>query len=177
MTADELLQYRHEPYRTELDEGILLELEPTGAQHGVVEGRIHALLAAHVAAGGLGGLTLVGDVGFQIASDPDTVRAPDVAYVVRERVPSTGPPLGFWPGPPDLAIEVVSPGDTHAEVEGKALQWLGAGARAVVAADPVRETATIYRARDDIRVLTADERLDLSDVVPGWSARVGDLFA
>jgi Uma2 family endonuclease len=175
MTAEELLRYRHEPYRQELIEGRLHEMEPTGAEHGVVEGRIYALLARHVDAANLG-TTFVGDVGFQIASEPDTVRAPDVAFVARERVAATGIPRGFWPGPPDLAVEVVSPGDTHSEVQGKALQWLAAGARAVVAVDPPRRTATVYRARDDIRVLDADEQLDLGDVVPGWSPRVGAFF-
>ena len=83
---------------------------------------------------------------------------------------------GYWPGPPDLAVEVVSPNDRRSKVEGKALDWLASGTRAVVVLDPPLRTATVYRARDDIRVLTADERLDLGDVVPGWSARVGDLF-
>jgi Uma2 family endonuclease len=175
MTAEELLRYRHEPYRQELIDGRLHEIEPTGAEHGVVEGRIYALLARHVDAANLG-TTFVGDVGFQIAWEPDTVLAPDVAFVARERVAATGIPRGFWPGPPDLAVEVVSPGDTHSEVQGKALQWLAAGARAVVAVDPPRRTATVYRARDDIRVLDADEQLDLGDVVPGWSPRVGAFF-
>lgn len=176
ITAQELLRYRHEPYRQELIDGTLHEMEPTGAEHGLVEGRIFALLARHVEAARLG-TAFVGEVGFQIASDPDTVRAPDVAFVMRERVAETGIPRGFWPGPPDLAVEVVSPGDTHSEVQGKALQWLGAGARAVVAVDPQRRTATVYRASDDVRILTAEDTLDLGDVVPGWSPCVGAFFA
>lgn len=176
MTAEELLQYSHAPYRQELIDGRLHEMEPTGAEHGLVEGRVYALLARHVDAARLG-TAFVGDVGFQIASDPDTVRAPDVAFVTRERVATTGIPRGFWPGPPDLAVEVVSPGDTHTEVQGKALQWLDAGARAVVAVDPSRRTATVYRASDDIRILTARDTLELGDVVPGWSPDVGAFFA
>lgn len=69
------------------------------------------------------------------------------------------------------------PNDRRSEVEGKAPDWLAAGTRAVVAVDPPLRTATVYRARDDIRILTEDERPDLADVVAGWSARVGDLFA
>jgi Uma2 family endonuclease len=176
MTAEELLRYRHEPYRQELIGGRLYEMEPTGAEHGVVEGKIYALLTRHVEATNLG-TTFVGDVGFQIAADPDTVRAPDVAFVARARVDVTGIPRGFWPGAPDLAVEVVSPDDRHSDVEGKALDWVDAGARAVVVVDPPRRTATVYRARHDIRVLTADEPLDLGDVVAGWSPRVGAFFA
>ncbi len=113
-------------------------------------------------------------MGFRLATASDSVRAPDVAFVARDRADEIGIPKGYWPGPPDLAVEVVSQHDRRAKVEAKALYWLAAGTRAVVVVDPPSRTATIYRARDDIRVLHADERLDLGDVVPGWSPRVGD---
>ena len=174
MTAQELLDYRHEPYRQELIDGILHEMEPPGAEHGFVATKIARLLMRHVDEAD--GIVFASEVGFHLASDPDTVRAPDVAFVSQERVPESGVPAGYWPGAPDLAIEVVSPNDRRSGVEGKALDWLTAGTRAVVVLDPPLRTATVYRARDDIRVLTDDERLDLGDVVPGWSAHVGDLF-
>jgi Uma2 family endonuclease len=174
MTAEELLDYRHEPYRQELVDGILYEMEPPGAEHGLVAAKVARLLLRHV--DDSDGVVFVSEVGFLLASDPDTVRAPDVAFVAQARVPADGVPRGYWPGPPDLAVEVVSPNDRRSMVEGKALHWLAAGTRAVVVLDPPLRTATVYRARDDIRVLTADERLDLSDVVPGWSAGVGEFF-
>ena len=176
MTAEELLRYTHEPYQHELIGGRLYEMEPPGAEHGIVALRIAMLLVRHVEAAQLG-IVFASEVGFKLASDPDTVRAPDVAFVARARVDVTGIPRGFWPGAPDLAVEVVSPNDRHSEVEGKALHWLQTGAGAVVVVDPPRRTATVYRARHDIRVLTADEPLDLGDVVPGWSPRVGAFFA
>jgi Uma2 family endonuclease len=176
MTAQELLEYRHEPYRQELIEGRLYEMEPPGAVHGRVAAVIGALLYAHVEREGLG-IAFTSEVGFHLASDPDTVRAPDVAFVARERVPATGIPRGYWPGPPDLAIEVVSPNDRHSQVEGKALHWLDAGARAVVVVDPPLRTATVYRSRRDVRILAVGELLDLADVVPGWSPPVGEFFA
>jgi Uma2 family endonuclease len=175
MTAQELLDYRHEPYQQELIDGILYEMEPPGAEHGFVAAKIARLLMRHVDEAD--GIVFVSEVGFQLSRDPDTVRAPDVSFVSWERVPESGIPAGYWPGPPDLAIEVVSPNDRRSKVEGKAQHWLAAGTRAVVVLDPPLRTATVYRARDDIRVLTDGERLDLGDVVPGWSARVGDLFA
>jgi len=175
MTAQELLQYSHEPYRHELIRGTLHEMEPPGAEHGAVAMRIGAMLDGHVGERQLG-CVFAAETGFELASGPDTVRAPDAAFVSRERIAATGIPRGYWPGPPDLAVEVVSPSDRHSDVEGKALDWLAAGARAVVVVDPPRRTATVYRARDDIRVLHCDEPLDLGDVVPGWSPLVGDLF-
>lgn len=176
MTAEELLRYRHEPYRQELIDGRLFEMEPPGAEHGIVAMRIAMALAAHVTERDLG-LAFAGEIGFQLGSDPDTVRAPDAGLISKASVDAAGGiPAGYWPGPPDLAIEVVSPNDRRSAVEGKALDWLAAGARAVVVLDPPLRTASVYRSRDDIRVLTAGERLEFADVVPGWSTRVGDLF-
>jgi Uma2 family endonuclease len=176
MTAQELLAYRHEPYRQELIEGRLHEMEPPGAEHGRVAMVIGALLYSHVERQELG-IVFASEVGFQLACDPDTVRAPDVAFIARERVPASGIPRGYWPGPPDLAVEVGSPSDRHSQVEGKALNWLDAGARAVVVVDPPLPTATVYRSRRDVRILAVGEPLDLADVVPGWSPLVGELFA
>lgn len=175
MTSQELLRYRHEPYRQELIAGRLHEMEPPGAEHGMVAMRIAASLISHVKTADLG-IVFASEVGFHLAHDPDTVRAPDVAFVSRERVEATGIPQGYWPGPPDVAVEVVSPNDRHSDVEGKALDWLDAGARAVVVVDPDLRAATVYRARDDIRVLGDGEPLDLDDVVAGWSPRVAEFF-
>jgi len=176
MTAQELLEYSHEPYQQELVDGILHEMEPPGAEHGIVAMRIGMSLAAHVGEHDLG-FAFAGEIGFHLRSDPDTVRAPDAGFVSKASIAAAGGiPAGYWPGAPDLAIEVVSPNDRRSQVEGKALDWLAAGTRAVVVLDPPLRAATVYRARDDIRILTAHEQLDLGDVVPGWSARVGDLF-
>jgi Uma2 family endonuclease len=176
MTAQELFEYSNEPYRQELVDGILYEMEPPGYERGRVAMIIGALLYAHVNEQGLG-TTLAAETGFLLASDPDTVRAPDAAFVTRERTEAVGPTDRYWPGAPDLAIEVVSPNDSRSMVEGKALQWLDAGTRAVVVVDPPLRTATVYRSRHDIRILAGDEPLDLHDVVPGFAPRTGDLFA
>jgi Uma2 family endonuclease len=175
MTAQELFAYSHEPYQQELVDGILYEMEPPGAEHGRVASRIGRLLMLHV--GDADGIVFTSEVGFHLASDPDTVRGPDVSFVAAERIPESGIPVGYWPGPPDLAVEVVSPNDRRSKVEGKALAWLAAGTRAVVVLDPPLRTATVYRSRSDIRVLADDEPLDLHDVVPGFAPRTGDLFA
>jgi Uma2 family endonuclease len=176
MTAQELLEYRHEPYRQELVGGRLYEMEPPGAEHGRVAMVIGALLYAHVRQRALG-TTFAAETGFQLASDPDTVRAPDVAFVRRERADAVGSPDGYWPGSPDLAVEVTSPRGRASAVEAKALDWLDAGTCAVVVVDPRLRTAMVHRARHDIRILGADEPLELGDVVPGWSPLVGEFFA
>jgi len=133
-------------------------------------------LAQHVRAHHLGTVYAAG-TGFQLAADPDMVRAPDVAFVCRERVIEIGDVEGYWPGAPDLAVEVVSPHDTYTEVEEKVCDWLEAGARMVVVVNPRRRLITVYRSLTNIVVLTDQDTLDGSDVVPGWTMPVAAVFA
>ena len=131
----------------------------------------------HVKANKLGRV-FTAETGFLISTDPDTVRAPDAAFVRRERVEEAGRVTGYWPGAPDLAVEVVSPNDTHAQVTEKALAWLEAGTLMVLVVDPgeARRTVTVYRSADDIRVLTGDDTIDGADVVPRWKLSMAELF-
>jgi Uma2 family endonuclease len=104
------------------------------------------------------------------------VRAPDVAFVRRERVEEAQDTEGYWPGAPDLAIEVVSPGDLYSDVEEKVFDWLAAGTRMVIVVNPRRRAVTIYRSPADVVVLGENDTLDGGDVVPGWTMPVRDLF-
>ena len=176
MTAEELLEYSHEPYRTELLGGRLVEMEPAGALHGVVAARIAQLLANHVRAHGLGEV-FGAETGFHLESDPDTVRAPDASFVSRERVAEIGIPSEFWPGAPDVAFEVTSPRDRRGEVESKTRSWLRAGTRAVVVVDPRRRTAVVHRPGGAPQVIAAGASLQLDDVLPGFSPPLDDLLA
>ena len=164
--------------RYELVEGDLRKMAPAGDVHGYLALRIASRLERHVDANNLG-KTYAAETGFKLSSNPDTVRAPDAAFASRERVEKAGKVKGYWPGAPDLVAEVVSPNDTHSEVIGEALAWLEAGSRMVLVVDPDKITVTVYRSREEIRVLTADagEIIDGSDVVPGWKLPVAELFA
>ncbi len=176
VTADELLRFADNRYRYELVRGEVRRMNPSGARHGVLAARIAALLDSHVRAHGLGEV-MGAETGFVLASDPDTVRAPDAAFVTRERVERTGLTEGFFPGAPDLAVEVISPRDSYTEVEDKALAWLAAGSRMVLIVDPRRRTVTVYRSPADIRVLAGEEAIEGDDVVPDWRAPLAELFA
>jgi Uma2 family endonuclease len=175
MTAEALLQYGNEPYRQELIAGKLYEMEPPGALHGAVAAQIAIVLGEHVRRHGLG-QTFGAETGFHIRSDPDTVRAPDASFVRRERIEPTGIPVGYWPGAPDLAVEVVSPSDRGSEVAAKARDWLTAGASAVVVLDPADRTAVVYRAPERVDTIGPAHTLHLDDVVPGFAVAVADLF-
>ncbi|CAN5229188.1 Uma2 family endonuclease [soil metagenome] len=177
MTAQELLEYSHEPYRTELIAGKLYEMEPAGALHGVIAATVCALLDNHVRPRNLGRV-FGAETGYILASDPDTVRAPDASFVSRERVEALGGiPSGYWPGPPDVAFEVNSPGDRRGEVQSKTRSWIEAGTRAVVVIDPVRRDATVHRAGSPAQQRSGAESLDLEDVLPGFAPTVDELLA
>jgi Uma2 family endonuclease len=119
---------------------------------------------------------VVGDVGFRLTTDPDTVRAPDVAFIRIERLLEVGSPRGYWSGAPDLVVEVVSPSDLYTEVDEKVAEWLEYGAQVVLVVNPRRRSVAEHRPSRPVRVLTEDDVLDGGEVIPGWSVRVGDLF-
>jgi Uma2 family endonuclease len=132
-----------------------------------------ASLSAHVRARRLGAVYAT-DTGFLLA--PHTVRAPDAAFVDRQRLEPARRLRGYRQGAPDLAVEVISPSDLYTDVEDKVAEWLAHGARMVIVLNPRRRTAAVHRPGAAVRVLTADQSLDGEDVVPGWSAPLAELF-
>ena len=175
MTADELLAMPHNGYRYELVQGELRQMAPAGRRHGRIAAKIGSCLEAFVAKNGLGE-TYAAETGFIIDTAPDTVRAPDVSFVSRERAEATAEEQGFFPGAPDLAVEVISPNDRYSEIEEKVSDWLRAGTQMVVVIDPHQRTATVYRAPDDMCVLTERDVLDGGNVVPKWRMPLADVF-
>ena len=121
------------------------------------------------------GKVYAAETGFKLASDPDTVRAPDVAFVSRKRIDEVGDVEGYWPGA-DFVVEVLSPNDIYTEVEDKVTDWLDAGTRMVVVVNPHKRTVTVYRSLTDITILTENDRLDGRDVVSDWTVPVQALF-
>lgn len=172
MTADELLRLNLSDKRTELVRGQLIVREPPGFRHGAVANRLGFAITGHVNANQLG-LVLAAETGFTLLRNPDTVRAPDVAYVSRSRVPDPLP-KGFAEMAPDLAVEVLSPDDRPGEVLEKVADWLKAGCRLVWVVDPERRLARIYRADGSETHITHEESLEGEDVLPGFKQPLGE---
>jgi|SRR5262245_25658560 len=168
MTADELLNTHIPDKQVELVRGVLVVREPPGFVHGDVALRLAVRLANHVDQHGLGSV-LAAETGFKLQSNPDTVRAPDVAFLRTERVPDPRPE-GYLATAPDLVVEVLSPGDRPGEVLAKVGDWLEAGARLVWVIDPRRRLARIYRQDGTEAVVLEHESLDGEDVVPGFNS-------
>lgn len=175
MTAAELLKMPHNGFRYELVRGELIQMSPAGSKHGEIAARIGWKLAQFVDENDLG-ITYAAETGFIIDTNPDTVRAPNASFVKKERTDQLGEILGFFPGPPDLAIEVISPNDTYTQVADKALDWLRAGTEMVIVIDPTQETVTLYRDLDDITILTKSQTIDGGNILPGWSLPLQGLF-
>jgi Uma2 family endonuclease len=166
MTSGELLRLNLADKRTELVRGQLIVREPAGFRHGVVAGRLYSAIERHVFDGRLG-VVVAAETGFTLFRNPDTVRAPDVGYVSRARVPHPLP-KGFAEMAPDLAVEVLSPDDRPGEVLEKVADWIKAGCRLVWVLDPERRLARVYRADGSEAHITADESLQGEDVLPGF---------
>jgi Uma2 family endonuclease len=176
MTAEQLLEMPKDGSRHELVQGELKTMPPSGGEHGFVGMNLAAPLARHVRAQQLG-VVLGAETGFILSRKPDTVRAPDIAFVRKERIPATGIPKAFWPGAPDLAVEVMSPGDTVMEVDEKVQQWLEAGTGLVWVVNPRRWTVTVYRSLANVTILSVKDELDGQDTIPGFCCRVGEIFS
>jgi Uma2 family endonuclease len=174
-TASELYEMPDDGFRYELVKGELRKMSPSGSEHGAVVVNMTVLLGQYVKKNKLG-VCFGAETGFKITSDPDTVRAPDVAFIRRERIPESGIPKKFWPGAPDLAVEVLSPGDTRKEVDEKVADWLEAGARAVWVINPKRRGVTVYRPVTDVTRLSGGDELDGGNVVPGFRCKVSEIF-
>lgn len=175
MTAEELWRLPDDNMRHELIAGELRAMSPGGEEHGGIAALFVVSLGQYVIANGLGRV-LTNEPGFLLTTDPDTVRAPDVAFIRQERIDATGLSKGYRRGAPDLAVEVVSPNDLYTEVAEKVDAWLAHGTRMVVVVDPRRRTVAVHRPATPVRHLTADDVLDGEDVVPGWTMPVKDLF-
>ncbi len=174
-SANDLLLLPEDGFRYELVEGELRMMSPAGSEHGAVISRLNRRLGAFVEQHGLGE-TFGAETGFLLETNPDTVLAPDVAFIRADRIPATGLPRSYWPGAPDLAVEVQSPSDRATEVLVKVQRWLAAGTRAVWIVDPVTQSATVYSGDDAPKLLMVSDFLEGGDVLPGFRCSLQELF-
>lgn len=158
----------------ELVRGELRPMTPAGIEHGRIVAKLTWRLMEYASAHNLG-LVVAGEPGFWIGTQPDTVRAPDVAFIRQERLAGASE-KGFWHGAPDLAVEVISPNDKYTEVDEKIADWLAAGTQLIFVVNPRRSTVKVYEAAAPVRELAETDILDGGSVVPGWALPVRDLF-
>jgi len=172
MTVEEFENLPDSPYRHELINGELLTMPPPQTQHGRIVANLVFLLLQHARPNRLG--DVLGESGYHLEHNPDTVLAPDVSFVSAARVDWTDE--HYYDGPPDLAIEVLSPGDRKGYVERKLAIYLETGTRSVWLVDPRRRTVELISSLNNRRMLHEDDEL-VDDTVPGFRVKVSEIFA
>ncbi len=182
MTAEQLYANPVAHARTELVRGQMFVNESASWTHGDVAARILVAISEHLSAERRAngwpsprGRVVAAETGFTLSRSPDTVRAPDVAYVRMDRCP-TQPPAAFPEFAPDLVVEVLSPSDRATSVREKVADWLAAGTLLVWVVDPASQTARVYRADGSEFHVVATEALHGEDVLPGFHLALAALF-
>lgn len=173
VTAEEFERMPEEPgVRMELVCGRVIRMSPPGFRHGMVQGRLFELLADYARRTGAGRVVL--PVGFKLATNPDTVREPDLAFVSRSHV--VDEPDGFITGAPDLAVEVISPTDRRGNLQHKIAQYLETGVQMVWLVDPKSATVTVYEPGLEPVTLREGAVLDGGDVLAGFACDLRRIF-
>lgn len=172
ITVKEFEQMTFDDAHVELVKGEIVQMTPAGGNHGEVALAIGALIRTYVRQHQLG-KAYAAETGFVLSHNPDTVRAPNVAFIAADRA---RPYESFVDSAPDLVVEVVSPGDSHQEVEQKVLDYLDAGTKLIWIVQPRTRTITVYRSLKDVRILTENDTLDGNDVLPGFNIAVKEIF-
>jgi Uma2 family endonuclease len=173
VTAEELFDYSDVKH-LELVRGVPRVSEPPGGVHGRLAMRLGGRLDEYVNRLGLG--TVLVEAGYVLEREPDTVRGPDISFLSITRLPPDRIPEQFIPGAPDLAVEILSPGDSWSEIEAKVREYLAGGVRLVWLVDPRERRVTVRYPDRPPRTLATDGVLDGEDVVPGFSLPLEDLF-
>jgi Uma2 family endonuclease len=177
LTADEYFAHSQRTHEfSELVRGEVRPVSPAGIRHHVIAGKVYGALLRHVEQHPTGRV-LMDNAGFRLQipdAEDDTVRSPDVAFVSFERMPDI--PVGFAPVAPDLAVEVLSPGDTASDLQEKLDDYFAAGTRAVWVIDPDRRAVALHSSTGPTRRLREPDTLDGGDVVPGFTLPVRALF-
>lgn len=174
ITAEKFARLPNDDTFQELIRGEVHTSPPPMPLHGGAQAWAATRLTTFVQAHGLGAVFV--ETGFCVGRNPDTVLAPDVAFVRADRLPEIAAARGYPDLVPDLVIEVISPSETRREVDERMREWLRLGARLGWAADPRDRSVAVYPQGAEPRLLEAADTLDGADVLPGFRCSVGDLF-
>lgn len=175
MTAEELAELPDDGHLYELVRGELIEVSPSGFHSAEIGLAFGAFLFNFVRQHRLGAVTS-GEGGYILARRPDTVRAPDAAFIRADRVPHGADRDFFVRHPPDLAVEVMSRTDRLRDLQAKCLEYLDAGVRLVWLVEPKRQRVTVYLPDRSTRTLGITDTLDGGDVLPGFSLPLAEVF-
>jgi Uma2 family endonuclease len=174
LTAEDLFSLPRTFSRPELNNGKLVQVPPSGGLHGLAHAAVGAVLVLYAERSGQG--EVFGRLGFVFSRNPDTVRAPDVAFIstaqLRERPNSDG----YYEGYPDLVVEIISPNDRMRDVEEKVQQYFDAGTRLVWLVRPEAQAVMVRYPDGSAQLFRGEDVLSGEDVLPGFEVKLTELF-
>jgi Uma2 family endonuclease len=173
LTAEELLAMG-DIGPSELIEGRLVLMSPTGHPHGLIESRLDRTLGVFVESHQLGEI-YVGEVGIYIRRRPDTIRAADLAFVSKGRLTELSDE-GYLNVAPELVVEIMSPDDRWSEVKKKLRDYFSIGVRVVWVIDPASQTVSAYRSLTEVSEHTVEQTLAAEEILPGFTLPIKRLF-
>ncbi len=175
ITAEELMQLPDDDLRHELINGELIEMPLPKLPHGRIATRLGVQLAQFVLENELGEV-YIGDVGFQVSWNPDTVLGPDISFISKERQQQAGDVKGYCQGPPDLAVEVYSPGYRPGKISTRISRWFSSGTKQVWIVELKHSTVAVYRSESDITTFSGSDYLEAQDLFPGFRIPLERIF-
>jgi Uma2 family endonuclease len=175
MTAEEFMELPDDGYRYELINGELERMPPPGLPHGRMQARLLAPLGQFVWDHDLG--EVFGEVGVKVTSNPDTVLAADVTFITKQRLEEAGEISGYWPGPPDVAVEVLSPSDRPSKVKARISHWFAHGVKQLWIVNQKNRTVTVYRSPSDATTFCGSDYLEAQDLLPGFRLSLDRIFS
>ena len=175
ITGEQLLEMsRSLMGHVELVKGEIIQMPPAGDIHGELAMNLGFLLKGHIKQNNLGKV-YAAETGFYIARNPDTVRAVDVAFIAKERLPEV-PYGGYLEIVPDVTVEVVSPNDRPREIVEKVKECLDAGVKYIWVVYPKSRQVYVYKSDQSVEILSEDDVLIGEDVIPGFACEVSEIF-
>ena len=179
LTADEFFEFcDRNDGRYELVDGEVVELAPARRVHGRTALNIGAAFHGYCRRTGAGWAEV--DVGYTVRTSPDTVRGPDVSLILGE-TPDDGEQRAFIVGAPDIAVEVVSPTNTAAEMGRKVEEYLAAGSQRawVVHQATLRNPrrVVVHHADGATITYTGDDVITDEEMLPGFSLPLSEIFS
>lgn len=176
MTAEELAELEDDGFRYELIAGELIRMPPAKPIHSRIASNFAYYLRAYIEPIELG-IVLESSAGYQFEEGPDTVLAPDVSYIGRDRLTSNADWTQYFRTIPHIAFEVRSPSERRGLIQRRIQIFFDKGVLLVIYAEPENRHLILYEPNRSPRTLTEDDVLTFEDIVPGFQLPVAALFA
>lgn len=176
LTIEQFLLQPHEETLTELVQGEVHKVPPSGLRHGLTCAQIANHLLDYLEAHNLGRVT-TNNSGVITTRNPDSVRGPDLCYYSYKKIPANQAPTGYPDTAPEIVFEVMSPSDSWADLPEKAAEFLRAGVNIVCVIDPESSTAQVFRASQSPQRVHLEEELTFEPLLPGFQMPLREILS